>query len=267
MAGLFQVLKGQKDGTFKKPEPLLGDDGEPLIIPIEGDQQQIENICTRPTAIDWDGDGDLDLVVGNFAGTFYAFLGEGKGKFQAKPEMIMAKDEPLRVPGYHSDPFIVNWDADGDLDLLSGSNQGGVYWAENTAGKGKTPQLLPFETLIPVAQQVEYGQTITEKELVGPTQSTRIWIDDVNEDGKLDVLVGDNVTLTSPAEGLGQEEFEEKSKKWQAEIDKTYQEIEKAAEDPEKRETAVKRYSELYKERESFVVEERTGFVWLYLQK
>ena len=43
-----------------------------------------ENICTRPFAVDWDGDGHLDLVVGNFAGTFYWFKGEGKGKFSAQ---------------------------------------------------------------------------------------------------------------------------------------------------------------------------------------
>ena len=76
-----------------------------------------ENICTRPFAVDWDGDGHLDLVVGNFAGTFYWFKGEGKGKFQPKPEMIKAGDEPLKIPGHHSDPFVIDWDGDGDLDL------------------------------------------------------------------------------------------------------------------------------------------------------
>ena len=36
MAGLFQVLWGQADGTFKKAETLNGSDGQPLIIPVEG---------------------------------------------------------------------------------------------------------------------------------------------------------------------------------------------------------------------------------------
>ena len=98
-----------------------------------------EKICTRPFAVDWDGDGHLDLVVGNFAGTFYWFKGEGKGKFQPKPEMIKAGDGPLRIQGHHSDPFVIDWDGDGDLDLLSGSSNGGVQWAENRAGKGKLP--------------------------------------------------------------------------------------------------------------------------------
>ena len=36
MAGLFQVLYGKADGTFRKAEVLKGTDGEPLIIPIKG---------------------------------------------------------------------------------------------------------------------------------------------------------------------------------------------------------------------------------------
>ncbi len=91
MAGLFQVLWGQSDGTFKKAATLNGTDGKPLIIPVEGGNW-IENICTRPFAVDWDGDGHLDLVVGNFAGTFYLFKGQGKGKFLPKPEQIKAGD-------------------------------------------------------------------------------------------------------------------------------------------------------------------------------
>jgi hypothetical protein len=34
---------------------LKGTDGQPLIIPAEGDQHLTEKICTRPFAVDWDG--------------------------------------------------------------------------------------------------------------------------------------------------------------------------------------------------------------------
>src|SRR5688500_10863244 len=110
MAGLFQVLYGNADRTFRKAEVLKGTDGEPLIIPITGREQMTENIRTRPFAVDWDADGHLDLVVGNFTGTFYWFTGEGEGKFQPKPQAITAGDKPLRIQGAHSDPFPVDWD-------------------------------------------------------------------------------------------------------------------------------------------------------------
>ena len=267
MAGLFQVLWGQADGTFKTAAVLNGTDDQPLIIPIKDRSEQVENICTRPTATDWDGDGDLDLVVGNFSGTFYLFLGEGDGNFQPKSEQIMAGDNPLRIPGAHSDPFLVDWDQDGDLDLLSGSSNGGVYLAQNISEAGQQPELKQFEVLIEAGPPVAYGQPLNESELTGPVSATRIWVDDVNSDGKLDVLVGDNVTLISPVGGISKEEFQKKSEEWRKAFEAAASDPDLASTDQKKQLAANKRYRDLYNQRSKFMAEDRTGFVWLYLQK
>jgi hypothetical protein len=267
MAGLFQVLWGQPDKGFSKSEPLKGTDDNPLIIPIEGDDQQLENICTRPTAVDWDADGDLDLVVGNFAGSFYLFTGEGNGRFAPSPQPIMTGDSRLAIEGHHSDPFLVDWDHDGDIDLLSGSSQGGVQWAENTAGAGKVPVLNSFQSLIAPVSNITYGELLKEEDLTGPTSATRVWVDDVNSDGRLDVLVGDNVTLITPAEGVSEEEFKEKHAKWKEALAAASAELGSSTEDATKRQEAQNRYREIYEERTQFMIEERTGFVWLYLQR
>jgi hypothetical protein len=267
MAGLFQVMYGKKDGTFRKAEVLKGTDGEPLIIPTQGEDKITEKICTRPFAVDWDGDGHLDLVVGNFAGTFYWFKGQGKGKFNPKPELIMAGDKPLRTDGAHSDPFIIDWDGDGDLDIISGSSDGGIYWAENIAGKGKTPVFKPFQPLIKPAPRAEDGQLLREEDLTGPTHATRVWVADVNGDGKLDLFVGDCVTLTSPAKGVSPEEFKKKFAKWKEDFKTASSALSQARGDEKAQAKAVEEYNRLYQRRAEFMHEEMTGFVWLYLRK
>lgn len=266
MAGIFQVLWGNQDGTFKKAAPLTGTDGANLIIPIKDESEMTQNICTRPSAVDWDLDGDLDLVVGNFAGSFYLFLGEGKGGFQPKPQLLTAGNESLAISGAHSDPFPVDWDGDGDIDLVSGTSNGGVYLAENQAGPGKLPELKSFAALIEPPTQHDYGAILDEKDLTSAGPATRVWVDDVNADGKLDLLVGDRVTLVSPAPGLSEEEFKKKQAEWKEAFDKAQADLGVAKTD-EERQAANQRYIELYNQRSEFMTEEMTGFVWLYARK
>ena len=265
MAGLFQVLRRNKDGTFRKAETLLGTDGEPLIIPTKGDDRLTEKICTRPFAVDWTGSGKLDLIVGTFAGTFYRFKGEGKGKFAPVPEQLLSKKEPLKLPSAHGDPFVIDWDGDGALDLLSGCTDGGVYWARNRAGKGKVPDLAPFETLIAPHPRIGHSDIVREADLKGPTHAARIWVADVNGDGKLDILVGDQVRLVSPAKGVTDAEFAKKHAAWEKELDAASKSLDDAGE--KDRDSARDEYRKVYSRRTEFMHEEMTGFVWLYLQK
>ena len=269
MAGLFQVLWGTSKGDFQQAAVLNGTDGEPLIIPTDGNKYLTETICTRPTAVDWDADGDLDLVVGNFAGSFYLFKGEGKGKFDPEPELIKSdENQPLKIKGAHSDPVVVDWDGDGDLDLLSGSSQGGVQWAENLGRRGqKRPTLRGFKTLIETGNQTQRGTFLSEADLTGPASSTRIWVDDVNGDGKLDILVGDSVSLSSPAKGLSEKESKQRMADWQKEVNELMTVLRDPKAAAKERQEASTRYSKLYQEKNKFVKQESTGFVWLYLQK
>jgi hypothetical protein len=273
MAGLFQVLWGKPDGTFKKAQPLKGTDGKVLEIPVKGKPGEgddwVTSICTRPFAVDWDSDGDLDLVVGNFPGTFFLFKGEGKGKFHPVPEQLMAGGKPLQIEGHHSDPFVIDWDGDGDLDVLSGSSSGGVQWAENKAGKGKPPELEPFQPLIKGGSPHAFGQIhiLRDEDVKGPLTDTRIWVDDYNGDGKLDIFVGDLVNLVSPAGNLTENEVNEKFKEWNEQVNEASQKLNSETKDEKERTAAIERLQNLYAARSEFMKEDRTGFVWVYLQK
>ena len=88
----------------------------------------------------------------------------------------------------------------------------------------------------------------------------------MNGDGKLDLLVGDSVTLLTPAKGLSDEAFTEKLTAWQEASAKVSKEMSETT-DAAKRSDAQQAYQKLYQKREEFMKEDRTGFVWLYLQR
>ncbi len=265
-AGLFYVLYGKEGGIFRRAEVVNGADGKPLVIRQTGGEANIDS-CTRPFAVDWDGDGHLDLVVGNFAGTFHLFKGLGKGKFLPQSEQLKAQGWPLSTYAYHSDPFVVDWDGDGDLDLLSGSYEGGVQWAENRAGPGQPPRLRAFRSLIARGPWPEDRQILRDADLKGPLGHTRIWVDDVNSDGKLDILVGDLVRLVSPADKVTEGEFQRKLAAWKKARSEALAEQKSAGHDLKRRNEAAERFQTLSDQRSEFMKEDSTGFIWLYLRK
>lgn len=271
MAGLFQVLYGKKGGSFGKPEVLSGSDGQPLILPKQKDGDDdgiIDAICTRPTAVDLDGDGKLDIVSGNFRGTFGFFRGEGGGKFAPKVEWLQGDGGKLAVD-MHGDPFFVDHDGDGDLDLWSGSAQGGVFLFENVGSK-TAPKWGARKTIVepkghtPIADD-DHAPEFGDAHLKAPQSDTRVWLADVDGDKKLDLLVGDTARLMHVAKGLDEKAAREKFVAWRKKQKEFF-----AANQPEGEE-AMKKWQEGYealeREREQFAKEESTGFVWLFRGK
>jgi hypothetical protein len=108
---------------------------------------------------------------------------------------------------------------------------------------------------------------LSDEDLTGPASDMRIWVDDINSDGKLDLLVGDSVTLISPAKGLSEKEFKKKYAEWKKSFAKASEELSSEFKDEKAEEEAQERFQKIYEERSKFMKEERTGFVWLYLRK
>jgi len=212
--------------------------------------------------VDYDADGDLDLIVGNIEGNYFLFRGEGKGNFSPVSEAIMQGDQALNT-GPHGDPFFVDWDGDGDLDLIAGSTAGGVMMAKNTAGKGQEMSFAKPQALIPALEKI--GPRFADEPL-RPSDSTRVCVDDLNGDGKLDLIVGDKLTLRRFAEGIQRAEGEKELAKLDQQIDeirRSYQE-KLSEEEMQKRTKALQESS---RARAKLVTVKWTGHVWVYLQK
>lgn len=262
MKGLFQVFYGSDNG-FQPPTPLQGTDGKPLVIALTGPKQMTDNICTRPTAVDIDGDGKLDIISGNFKGTFAMFKGLGEGKFEPKNSWLMSGGKPLYLRQAHSDPCFVDWDGDGDLDMLSGSAQGGAFLIENTGSKTAPAWAQP--TVIVKPAGYSRGTQLGDAHISGPQSGTRVNVADLNGDGKLDLMIGDNATINTPGPGLDEAGVKAKLAEWT----KKQRELMAKRQGLDKAQAAAwqKEYRAHYNARRKILKSERTGFVWVLYGK
>ncbi len=265
MAGWFQVLWGKPKGEFLPPAVLNNTDGSPLTIP-DGDAGDIDRICTRPTAVDLNGDGHLDIVSGNFGGTFHVFYGQGQAKYPATGEWMQAAGKPMEVP-HHSDPFFVDWDGDGDQDMLSGSAEGGVFLFDNIGSAKEAKFAASVQLIRPELPKGEY--VFGMDHLTGSQKSSRVFAADMNDDGKLDLLVGDGTTLMFPAEGLSEDVAREKYKVWMKEQEELMSGFQSASanEDGTPNNELMEKWNAHYEKMKDIVTTEMTGFVWVYYQK
>ena len=145
---------------------------------------------TTPFAVDWDGDNDLDLVVGNLVGEIYLLANEGTPPMPAygKPEPILVDGKPIKIREGDAAPVVADWDADGRADLIVGTEAGSVLWFRN-AGTGKTPVLEGPMTLVPESP-LGWGNDSARKPGDWGLR-VKVCVADWNGDGRLDLLLGD----------------------------------------------------------------------------
>ena len=90
---------------------------------------------------------------------------------------LMADEAPLAVPG-PAFVAVVDWDNDGNKDVLVGDGQGRVRWYRNT-GTDDAPQLTLWDFLLTGGVEIQ---------VTGPAAPIVV---DWDADGKKDLLVGD----------------------------------------------------------------------------
>ena len=120
--GDLDLVVGAYDGTLRS----FANNGAGGFSALTGAANPFNGIDvgsdSAPSFVDLDGDGDLDLVVGESRGTLRSFANNGAGGFTA----LTGAANPFNGldVGSYSTPSFVDLDGDGDLDLVVGAFDG-----------------------------------------------------------------------------------------------------------------------------------------------
>jgi len=143
---------------------------------------------------DFDGDGDLDLLCGEFRDSFTYYENTG-----TRTRPVYAAGRPLALGGVPLvmdlcmiTPTAVDFDGDGDLDLVVGDEDGRVAFLEHTGRvSGGMPQFLPPRYFRQFAADVKFGALATP------------YAFDWDGDGDEDLISGNTAGYLGFIENLG----------------------------------------------------------------
>ncbi len=286
--GDLYLIRGLGKGDYAKIEKILDKNGLPLVHhPVElarfekvkddedadpdvSIQDRVASFGSWPATVDWDSDGDLDMLIGSFSGELFLRMNEGT---RAHPEFsgdsisVEASGKPIKVNG-HACPAVADWNHDGKWDIVLGSDIGSVGWHENI-GSAIEPNFGPFQVLIPaVAEQKFIVQELDSDEIPKPGVRTQICVVDYNHDGRMDLLVGDLSEIKVKRE-LSEDEVAARAK-LTADTKEISGKLEELGYDEDKEEERQKLIEQLMgfmeKEKEFYESTRESSYVWLYLR-
>ena len=134
--GDHDLIVGNEDGDIAYFE-YTGTVTAPSFTQRTGTTNPFDNITkgswSTVTLADLDGDGDLDLAVGNNDGDVHYYENTGTS---ANPSFTQRADaaNPLNNinAGSYNSPIFVDFDDDNDPDLVIGNQTGIIFYFENT---------------------------------------------------------------------------------------------------------------------------------------
>lgn len=134
-------------------------------VKIEADGKPVDVFgMPSPNLADFDGDGDLDLLCGEFVDKFTYFenVGTRTAPKYAAGRRVMLGDEPLAMDLCMIVPVAIDWDNDGDVDLIVGQEDGRVALVEHT-GKMQAGQPVFAAPVFfrQVADELKLGSLVT----------------------------------------------------------------------------------------------------------
>lgn len=212
--GDLDIIVGIQDGEDYGWDNAFDDHGVWTNGPLHGYVYLIENVngtyalkdkivaggapidvygAPTPNFDDYDNDGDLDIICGEFMDKFTWFENIGtrenpkytKGKYLENESGIIAMDLEMILP------VSLDWDKDGDIDLVVGDEDGRVAYVENT---GKTKNGMPVfndpKYFQQKAEHVKFGALVTP------------FSTDWDDDGDEDLICGNSAGYIAFIENL-----------------------------------------------------------------
>ena len=220
--GDVYLFRGLGEGRYAAVQTVLDENDTPLVHhpaelqayhraraagePEEGDvlMARVASFGSWPFPVDWDGDGDLDLLIGSFGGRVFLRLNVGtrsEPRYDGKSRAVEADGRELKVLG-HADPVAADWDGDGRWDLVIGASDGSVGWYPNV-GTADEPRFGPRRPLVAAKSDNKFlTQVLEPEEVAGPGVRAQICVADYDGDGRLDLLVGDYSSVRRHRRGL-----------------------------------------------------------------
>lgn len=142
-----------------------------------------------PIFEDWNGDGYMDLIVGNLTGTIQVYENQGTDanpSFSSYTNLqVGGTDFDLTTGSDRSAPRIYDWNRDGLKDILVGDVTGYIYYLQNVGTNDAPVFNTAQQMLLRDGSPLRY---ISDPFSTGPR--SRLDITDWNNDGYADIVVG-----------------------------------------------------------------------------
>lgn len=174
-----------KSPKFDKGRLLLDEKGGIIHLHVE---------MITPVAVDFDKDGYVDLLVGDEDGSVAFLKNTGKTKSRMpvfkSPVYLKQKADDLKF-GALTSPYSVDWDGDGNEDIISGNSAGNISFIRNRDG-GFPPQW-DAPILFQVNDRELRIMAGKNGSIQGPAEEkwgyTTLSVADWDNDGKKDLIV------------------------------------------------------------------------------